>query len=493
MRIHPKYRTRLVVAIAAGALLASGALVAAVLFTGSSASAATTLGSAAQSKGRYFGAAVAAGQLGEGNLKSVLNREFTVVSPEAELQWAATERTQNTFGYADADKIVDSAKSAKQRTRGQALIWPAQLPDWVKNLPTADAMRGAMNGHITNVVGRYKGRVQTWDVVKEAYQDGDGGRRNSALQQKLGNAYVDEAFKTARSADPGAKLCYSDYGIDNVNGGKTKAVYAMVKDLKAHGVPIDCVSVQSRFSAASPVPASFGQAIEQFAALGLDVQITDLAVDAPAAAQTAGFTTVVTACLKVDRCTGITVSAVGGTAQLFDQAYKPKPAYDAVLAALTGKAAAAEPSGSAGAASGQPGASAGTEASAGASGAAPSGAAEGAQPAAPASTPSAPCRVTYVMSKWAGGLTANITIANTGNAQVDGWNLTFTLSAGTTITSGWNATYAPTSGAVTAKGTAGSASIPAGGSVGIGFQGTATADPSKPTDFALNGAACSVA
>ncbi|GII25138.1 extracellular catalytic domain type 1 short-chain-length polyhydroxyalkanoate depolymerase [Planosporangium mesophilum] len=117
----------------------------------------------------------------------------------------------------------------------------------------------------------------------------------------------------------------------------------------------------------------------------------------------------------------------------------------------------------------------------------------------PTSPPNSPppgtggCRVTYTTSTWNTGLTANITIANTGTSAINGWSLVFTLPGGQTITSGWNATYSPTSGQVTAKNVSYNGTIGAGGSVGIGFQATHTGNTAKPTSFTLNGATCAVA
>ncbi|NUT93136.1 MAG: PHB depolymerase family esterase [Saccharothrix sp.] len=107
--------------------------------------------------------------------------------------------------------------------------------------------------------------------------------------------------------------------------------------------------------------------------------------------------------------------------------------------------------------------------------------------------PGGPCRVTYTVNAWNTGLTATITIANTGSSAVNGWTLGFTLPAGQTITGGWSATYAPNSGAVTAKNVSYNAAIAAGTSVQIGLQATHTGDAGKPTAFTLNGSSCTVA
>ncbi|MGI5520421.1 extracellular catalytic domain type 1 short-chain-length polyhydroxyalkanoate depolymerase [Micromonospora sp. CA-259024] len=102
------------------------------------------------------------------------------------------------------------------------------------------------------------------------------------------------------------------------------------------------------------------------------------------------------------------------------------------------------------------------------------------------------CRVGYTVNAWSTGLTASVTITNTGSAAVNGWALTFTLPSGQRITNGWNAQYAPASGAVTARNVSYNAAIAPNASVGIGFQATHEGGTGKPSSFALNGSACSV-
>ncbi|WP_327291356.1 GH12 family glycosyl hydrolase domain-containing protein [Streptomyces sp. NBC_01198] len=106
-------------------------------------------------------------------------------------------------------------------------------------------------------------------------------------------------------------------------------------------------------------------------------------------------------------------------------------------------------------------------------------------------TGSSGCRVTFTPQTWAGGFTANVTVANTGSSAVNGWKLAFTLPSGQTITSAWNASVSPTSGAVTATNLAYNAQIPAGGSQSFGFQGTSSGSSAPPTGFTLNGTSCS--
>ncbi|PZH08781.1 1,4-beta-xylanase [Streptomyces sp. NTH33] len=405
------------------------------------AAAADTLGSAAAGKGRYFGAAVAANHLGESAYAATLDREFNQVTPENEMKWDATEGTRNTFTFGAADQIVSHAQSQGMKVRGHTLVWHSQLPSWVSGLSATD-LRSAMNNHITQVMQHYKGKIHSWDVVNEAFQDGSSGaRRSSPFQDKLGSGFIEEAFRTARTADPNAKLCYNDYNTDGANA-KSNAVYAMVKDFKSRGVPIDCVGFQSHFNPASPVPSDYQANLQRFADLGVDVQITELDIEGSGSAQATNYGNVVKACLAVSRCTGITVWGItdkyswrsSGTPLLFDSNYAKKPAYDAVLAALGG-------SGSGGGGDNGGG------------------------------NPGATCTAVFTRtSDWNDGYNGEV-VVKAGAAPITGWTVTLTFTPPQKVSTLWNGT--PTwdgSGSVmTVRPASYNGSLAAGASTSFGF------------------------
>ncbi|QUF04635.1 PHB depolymerase family esterase [Actinosynnema pretiosum subsp. pretiosum] len=104
--------------------------------------------------------------------------------------------------------------------------------------------------------------------------------------------------------------------------------------------------------------------------------------------------------------------------------------------------------------------------------------------------PSGACRVGYSVNAWNTGLTASITITNTGSGAVDGWTLAFTLPSGQRVTSGWNATFTSSGSAVTATNASYNGALAPGASTTLGLQATHTGDSGKPNAFTLNGAAC---
>lgn len=436
-------RTRRACVLAtAGVLAAAG-----VLSLAGTADAATTLGASAAAKGRYFGAAVAANHLGESAYASTLDTEFTMVTPENEMKWDAVEASRNSFNFSSADQIVSHAQGRGMKLRGHTLVWHSQLPGWVGGLGATD-LRSAMNNHINQVMAHYKGKIYAWDVVNEAYQDGSSGaRRSSPFQDKLGNGFIEEAFRTARAADSGAKLCYNDYNTDGQNA-KSNAVYAMVKDFKQRGVPIDCVGFQSHFNGNSPVPSDYQANLQRFADLGVDVQITELDIEGSGSAQAASYTKVVNACLAVSRCAGITVWGIpdkyswraGGTPLLFDDNYGKKPAYSAVLAALGGTGGGGDGGGGNGA-----------------------------------------CTATYTRTNtWGDRFNGQVTIT-AGSSAISGWTVPVTVTSPQKIATTWNGTPSwDSSGNVMTMKANGNGNLAAGASTSFGFTLMTNGNTSAP-------------
>lgn len=102
----------------------------------------------------------------------------------------------------------------------------------------------------------------------------------------------------------------------------------------------------------------------------------------------------------------------------------------------------------------------------------------------------AACRVDYqVTNQWPGGFGANVTITNLGD-PINGWTLTWSYSAGQTVTQAWNATVTQSGGQVSAVDAGHNAGIPTNGTASFGFNGSWAASNPAPTAFALNGTAC---
>ena len=174
---------------------------------------------------------------------------------------------------------------------------------------SGSALRNAMINHVTQVATHYRGKIYAWDVVNEAFADGgSGGRRDSNLQ-RTGNDWIEAAFRAARAADPGAKLCYNDYNTD----GHQREVRQASTTWCATSSPAACRSTASASSrtwaprcpvttrptsSASPTSASTCRSPSW--------------TSMPGGNQANIYATVTRACLAVSRCTGVTVWGVTG-------------------------------------------------------------------------------------------------------------------------------------------------------------------------------------
>ncbi|MCC8482149.1 endo-1,4-beta-xylanase [Streptomyces globisporus] len=336
----------LLLALVISALGASAALVA----PPEAHAAESTLGAAAAQSGRYFGTAISSGRLGDSTYASIANREFNMVTAENEMKIDATEPQRGQFNFSSADRVYNWAVQNGKEVRGHTLAWHSQQPGWMQSLSGND-LRQAMIGHINGVMAHYKGKIVQWDVVNEAFADGSSGARRDSNLQRSGNDWIELAFRTARAADPSAKLCYNDYNVENWTWAKTQAMYSMVRDFKQRGVPIDCVGFQAHFNSGSPYNSNFRTTLQNFAALGVDVAVTELDIQG---ASPTTYANVTNDCLAVERCLGVTVWGVRDsdswrpehTPLLFNNDGSKKAAYSAVLNALNGGDTTEPPAGS---------------------------------------------------------------------------------------------------------------------------------------------------
>ena len=328
-------------------------VVAGVFFAaGASLAETVTLKSAAAQKHRYFGVALDPAFLPDPIYRELATSQFSSITAENAMKWGSLEPTRSTYDWSAADEVVAFAKSNDQELRGHNLLWEGQVPPWLASRRfAAAALKHLIEQHVSLVVRRYEGAVYAWDVINEPFDD-SGHWRAGLLHDTLGDEYVATALRAARSADARAKLYINDYDIEK-SGAKFDAFYHLVATLKTSGGPIDGIGLQSHFIAGR-VPAEFPAILAKFAALDVDVAITelDVRVGLPVtrqsiAQQAADYRFVVDACLNVGRCVGITAWGIlddhswipevflgYGEALLFNRRGDPKPAFTAVIAAV---------------------------------------------------------------------------------------------------------------------------------------------------------------
>jgi endo-1,4-beta-xylanase len=321
-----------------------------------------TLRESAHSAHILMGAAVRPSLFSEAAYSATLSREFNMVEPEDAMKWWTVRAQADMFDFREGDEVVRFAQAHDMKVRGHCLVWDHNNPAWLaQNHYTPRQLSQILQEHIATMMQHYAGKVFAWDVVNEAL-DENGHVKDSPWYNQpgigladKGTAYIEQAFRWAHEADPHALLFYNDNGGEGLSR-KSDAIYAMVKDFKQRGVPIDGVGLQMHVPNLDLNTAAVAANIARLTAFGVQVHITELDVSLPLDADGAAapndllrqadiYRGVTRACLQSPGCTAIQTwgftdkySWIGshshgarGAALPFDRTYKPKAAYTAMF------------------------------------------------------------------------------------------------------------------------------------------------------------------
>jgi endo-1,4-beta-xylanase len=239
---------------------------------------------------------------------ALVRDQFNQITAENDMKWALIHPREGADGYdfGPADALVGFGERHGMALVGHTLVWHAQTPNWVfagTNPPPAEESASGessgrgfgrwtytgprasreellerMRDHIHTVVGRYKGRIQSWDVVNEALADrGTNVLRNSLWLQIIGPDFIAKAFEYAREADPDATLRYNDYGLEDP--GKRQKLLSLIKSLLEQGVPVMAIGTQAHLNVSSANFDHMDKALTEMGTLGLPIHVTELDIN----------------------------------------------------------------------------------------------------------------------------------------------------------------------------------------------------------------------
>jgi endo-1,4-beta-xylanase len=324
-----------------------GALIFLLLLTSLTLAQSSTLRELADARGFYIGAAVQP-QFIENNPQygETLAREFNMLVAENQMKFCNIQPEPGVYEFEEADELMAFAEEHDMAVRGHTLIWHQCVPQWARIARyTREEAMEVLQEYITTVVGRYKGKIVAWDVVNEGIVARDTLRSN-VWKQRIGEDYVEMAFRWAHETDPDALLFYNDYGAEDINP-KSDAIYEMVKAWVEKGVPIHGVGLQMHTSIGQPPDLDeLRENIRRLGDLGLQVHITEMDValygvtdEEHLAEQAQVYRDVIGVCLEEEACTALLTWGFTDAHSwlrsnndreaplLFDANYQPKPAY----------------------------------------------------------------------------------------------------------------------------------------------------------------------
>ena len=176
---------------------------------------------------------------------AVLAKHFNCVVAENCMKPEVLAPAEGIFDFRVADKFVNYAHQLGLKVNGHCLVWHSQAPDW-----------WFTNGYAASPVSK--------EVLKDR------------LIKHI-KTFIEIAFRAAHEADPDAELYYNDYSMSGEK--KREAVCRLVKNLKAKGLRIDGVGMQSHNGLDYPNLAEYEKSIDAFAACGVKVLITELDIN----------------------------------------------------------------------------------------------------------------------------------------------------------------------------------------------------------------------
>jgi endo-1,4-beta-xylanase len=274
--------------------------------------------------------------------------ETDAITAGVDMHWINVHPERDAYDFGPADQIVEFGERHGKLVRGHPLVWdhPWMMPRWFTETDwTRAELIEVMRDHITTLVSRYTGRVDEWDVVNEPIA-GDGSLRENVWLETIGPEYIEMAFRFAHQADPRAKLYVNEYDVEVVNA-KSGGLHRLVADLRARGIPAHGVGFQAHFlNGRAPTAAEIGANFDRFAALGVELQISEMDVaddesDSPERRelQAAAFRDAASACRAEPACARLITwqlsdrySWLGSERRPlpFDAGLAPKPAWQAL-------------------------------------------------------------------------------------------------------------------------------------------------------------------
>ncbi len=217
-----------------------------------------------------------------------VTQNFSLLTPGNELKWPRLHPTPDSYIFDDADWMVNFCQSHGMLAHGHNLCWnsPSANPAWFPSVLTRQNAAQQLTDYSMTGAGRYRGRSAAWDGGTEpvvSWSNPADGLYPGVWVSLLGPQYLDIAFHAAKAADPEALRVLNCYYVeqDQPDFERTRELtITLLQQLLKRGVPVEAIGIESHLDASAPFGGpAFLEFIERVRALGLQVLITELDVD----------------------------------------------------------------------------------------------------------------------------------------------------------------------------------------------------------------------
>lgn len=211
--------------------------------------------------------------------RAIVERHFSQITAGNIMKMSYLHPRIDDYTYTDADALVNYALEHDISVHGHVLVWHSdyQVPNFMKASSVDKAtLLTMLDDHITNIVAHFTGRIASWDVVNEAFnEDGTYRENDSVFYKKANKDYIEAAFRSARAADGVVDLYYNDFNLAP-GGAKLNGVLAMVDDFQTRDVPISGVGFQMHIFQDWPSTNDIKKSFKAVVDRGLKVKVTEL-------------------------------------------------------------------------------------------------------------------------------------------------------------------------------------------------------------------------
>jgi endo-1,4-beta-xylanase len=247
----------------------------------------TPLKEHAAAKGLLYGSSTQKKEfLADAQLQATFVSQCDIMVPELELKWDHLRPSPDSFDFSGADWLLNFAQQHQMAMRGHTIVWQDALPQWFAGYINPQNAQPLLLNHISTVMGRYAGKIHSWDVVNEALWPPDkrpDGLRDTPWLRNLGPGYMELAFRAARQADPHALLTWNENWLEEETAlGDAKRTFFLqyLKDFLARGVPVQAIGLQSHIFGdhTNVAGAHFKDFLHQISDMGLKILVTEMDV-----------------------------------------------------------------------------------------------------------------------------------------------------------------------------------------------------------------------
>lgn len=339
---------------------------------------APSLRSLAAAKGILFGSAVGAGKAGtltgsfhDPAYRDLLASQCSVIVPENEMKIYVIAGRPDAYNYEPADQIAAFARQNGLKLRGHTLFWNnnSYLPKWVMNYDfgasPATSVERFLRDYIEKVCRHFGDQVYSWDVVNETIDPKTGQLRDTPFNNAVGFDSIRIAFEAARDFAPKAQRVYNDYmSWEKGNETHRSGVLRLLEQLRKKNVPVDALGIQSHLGNDGNIKSAqlleWRKFVDEVVGMGYRLLITELDVsdkdlptqvdvrDTVVASTARDYLDMMLSYNQLDQvlCWGLVdkynwlqkwTPRKDGLPQRptpFDDAYRQKPLYEAIAAAL---------------------------------------------------------------------------------------------------------------------------------------------------------------